>query len=217
MGKILMKFSVMFILAIFLCLAAGFSSQAAVINDLVKAPTAYILAGKGEVSGLISSGQIRIRGVYMVDPRIELGGFIGKKQNGTFNDIEVGLLAKASLLEEESPNPAIAAGVKGRDLYLVMSKGLGYDVRGHLGIGNGEMGGLFIGINKLVNPISVEITEGDAAQQEKSPSMPAFNLMVEYMAGNINLGVRANLENDIYLDLGLEKLTNLRAALTLVF
>jgi hypothetical protein len=189
--------------------------QAAVMNDLIWVPTANIINNQAAVSGELVGDVGRFEGVYKVDPRVEIGGeLISYKGEG----YDLGLLAKILFSEETVNQPALAVGLKNKDLYATASKSMGYGMSGHLGIGDGSFGGLFVGISKVINPVSVEITQD---KQDKSISatsnFPTTNLMIEYINREINFGARVNLKKSFYLDLAVLDLDQFKLGLNYGF
>ncbi|MCG8515442.1 MAG: hypothetical protein MI740_14985 [Halanaerobiales bacterium] len=171
--------------------------QAMVMDRLLTVPTADLINSRALINGEIYSGSKRVvEGIFMTNSKLEIGGmvnFYNQREN------ELGIRAKTVLSGETKEEPAISAGIKNRDLYLVVSKNLGRGFRGHLGLGNGDFAGLFIGINKILNPVSVEVTGA-----EKSPAnLPVINLMGEYINQQVNLGLRLDLQENLMLDFGL--------------
>ncbi len=168
--------------------------------DLINIPTADLTAGKGLIQGEITFSSSRIiEGVFNVNPRLEVGGMI---ELDSRDRAELGIRAKTLLAEETSGEPAISAGIKMKDLYFVLSKNLGYGFRGHLGLGNGELSGVFLGFSKVLNPVTI--------QGNNYRSVPAMVLMGEYLNKQINLGVRFNLQDNLKLDTALVNLKALK-------
>lgn len=210
MKKLFLSFTV----ALAFILVFSSSGTAAALEDLVTVPTAEVLSYQGSISGVASPDRGEVEGVYSLNPDLEIGGVLRYNQNRENHNL--GPLIKLALSEEEQKQPAIATGIKNSDIYLVLSKNLGYGIRGHMGSGNGRYNGLFLGINKIINPVEVEINEGES-EGNLNNSIPPINLMAEYVDQEINLGMRTNLTNNLYLDLGVLNLEDLRAGVTVAF
>jgi len=91
-------------------------------------------------------------------PKLEIGvaGFRYDHQ-----DNENYVNAKFSILSESVLNPGLTVGIEGvanireRSAYAVASKALPFGFRMHVSAGNGRFDGVFAGIEKNLNPISV--------------------------------------------------------------
>lgn len=176
------------------------------VGKLINIPTADLAGGKGAVYGEMRLDSFRqIGGVYTVTPELEAGGIISFNDDNT----ELGLQAKTIFGRESTNEPAIAAGIRENDLYFVVSKNIGMGFRGHLGVGNGTLDGLFIGFNKVVNPVNVS--------RDDQASIPAIDLMVEYVDRKMNIGARMNLQQDLRFDLSLVNLKHLRLGMGYIF
>ena len=189
------------------------TGQAAVVNNLIKVPTANIISNQGAVAGELYGDRGRFEAVYRIDPQLEVGGEIYTARYGSSR---AGFLARVLFARETSNSPAVAAGIRGRDLYATASKSLGYGVSGHIGFGNDRFGGLYVGLNKVINPVSIEITE-EGENKTGTSTLPTTNLMVEYINQEINFGARVNLKNTLYLDLGILDLDQFKVGLNYGF
>ncbi|GBG58044.1 hypothetical protein SPFL3102_01764 [Sporomusaceae bacterium FL31] len=109
------------------------------------------------------------------------------------------LNAKFSLLPETVLSPGFAVGVEDaagetdRSYFAVASKGLPLGFRIHAGVGNGRYDGLFAGIEKTINPVS--ILTGNS-------TFPATTLIAEYDGRDMNYGARMSIIPGLKLDAG---------------
>jgi hypothetical protein len=171
--------------------------------DLISVPTADLNPGRALIRGEITFSSSRIiEGVFNINPKLEVGGIIELDRK---DKAELGVRAKTLLAEETATEPAISAGIKMKDLFFVLSKNLGYGFRGHLGLGNGNLNGVFLGFSKVLNPVSI--------QGKNYRSLPAMILMGEYIDEQVNLGVRFNLQENIKFDTALVNLNSIKLGL----
>lgn len=191
------------------------TGQAAVSNNLIFVPTANIISNQGAIAGEMYGDLGRFEAVYRLDPRVEIGGEIISNDNG---DSDIGPLLRILFSRETADQPAFAAGLRDKDLYATVSKSLGYGVNGHIGIGDGAFDGLFVGLNKVINPVSIEIdSDSDDRSTTVTSSFPTTNLMVEYINQKVNFGARINLQNTLNLDLGVLDLDEFKLGLNYGF
>ena len=189
------------LVSIFLIVGIHSVGQAAVVDNLIQVPTANIINSQGAVAGEIVGDKGRLEVVYKLDPRVEAGGEISSYRGG---NIELQPLVRILFTRQVANKPALAAGLKGYDLYTTVSKSLGHGLSGHIGYGDGDFGGLFVGVNKVINPVSVEITDdGNNKSISATSSLPTTNLMVEYINQEINVGARIKIKDSFNLDLGM--------------
>lgn len=131
-----------------------------------------------------------------VAPNLEVGvaGFRYDKQ-----DNKNYLNAKFGLVPETVFMPGLAVGVEDlgntdkRSVYAVASKALPLGFRIHAGAGNGRFDGVFVGLEKTLNPVSV-ITGNNA--------FPATTLIAEYDGRHMNFGARMSIIPGLKLDAG---------------
>ncbi|MFW5980393.1 MAG: hypothetical protein ACOCRB_00080 [Halanaerobiaceae bacterium] len=214
------KISLVFILSLVFTMAISGAGNTAALNDLVTVPTADMLNYQFSISGAFSPDRGEIEGVYLLDTALETGGIMEFNQKPFQDNYDIGPVIKLLLAEEEHNQPALAAGLENSDIYLVLSKNLGYGLRGHLGVGNGNLDGLFLGVNKIINPVKVDISEGESSgeNRENSNNFPPVNLMAEYSNEEINLGARMNLDKNLYFDIGvINTLEDVRVGFTAAF
>ncbi|MFP4661357.1 MAG: hypothetical protein ACLFPF_04130 [Halanaerobiales bacterium] len=163
------------------------------VDKLLTVPFADITGGTGYIYGeMVGNSYRQFEGAYNVNSRVSAGGIISFIDN---EETDLGFLLKGVLLEETEDRPMVSVGLRMKDLYLVSSKNIGMGIRGHVGIGDGDIDGLFIGFNKVINPLT--ISQGDSA------TLPVMNLMGEYVNEQINLGLRMTLQDNMKVDLGL--------------
>jgi hypothetical protein len=129
-------------------------------------------------------------------PKLELG-VAGFRYDGQDNKNYVN--AKFSIVPETVLTPGLAVGVEDisgadkRSAYAVASKALPLGFRIHAGVGDGRFNGVFAGIEKTINPVSV-ITGSNA--------FPATTLIAEYDGKNMNYGARMSIIPGLKLDAG---------------
>lgn len=122
-------------------------------------------------------------------------------------DDDLFLNAKLQLLEENNSQPAVSMGLVDEDFYAVASANLDYDLRGHVGLGNGDFDGLFAGISKTINPVTISTKEKNKLQ------MPVTTLMMEYIDQEFNVGAKFKLTSEFNFNLALEDLSDLSAGI----
>jgi hypothetical protein len=129
-------------------------------------------------------------------PNVELG-VAGFRYDGQDNKNYVN--AKFSLAPETVFTPGLAVGVEDigntdkRSVYAVASKALPLGFRIHAGVGNGRFDGVFAGLEKTLNPVSV-MTGNNA--------FPATTLIAEYDGKYMNFGARMSIIPGLKLDAG---------------
>jgi len=108
--------------------------------------------------------------------------------------------AKFAVMPETVLTPGLAIGIEDianshqRSPYAVASKALPFGFRIHAGTGGGRFNGVFAGIEKTINPISI-ITGNNA--------FPATTLIAEYDGKTMNYGARLAIIPGLKLDAGL--------------
>lgn len=194
------------ILSLTLVLLLLISVNLLAMDRLVLTPTADLVGKNGFISGdIIGSSYRKISGLYNISSSLALGGTIKFNNHNT----EPGILAKLILVEETNSQPAIGMGLHNEDLYVVASKDLGLGFRGHFGLGNGSLGGLFVGFNKVLNPVSVSAAS--------SPSLPIINLKGEYLNSEVNFAVQMNLQDNMKVDIGFVNFDKIKIGLGYLF
>ncbi|NLM98253.1 MAG: YjbH domain-containing protein [Halanaerobiaceae bacterium] len=177
------------------------------LDSLVSAPTADIMGNKGFISAEFIDSYRELGGLYNINSSIAVGGIIRDSNNG--GDIEIGLMAKAVLVQEDEFQPAISVGLCKEDLYIAASKDLGYGFRGHFGLGNGRYGKFFLGFNKILNPVSISTPD--------RPSLPVINIKAEYINDEINLAVQMDLQENIKIEAGLIGMDRIKLGIGFLF
>lgn len=194
---------------LFLVVLVNVAGSVMAVDRLLEMPTAGLIHGDVLVRGEIIPGLRRnIEGVFALADRVQLGvvaNYLDKD-----DELETTGSLKLLLFDEEDGFPSVSVGTRERDFYFVMSKNLGYDIRAHLGIGNGEFDGLFLGFNKMINPVAV--------QTSSSTGVPLpIDLMAEYADKQVNLGVRVYLREEITVDAGLMDFEKLKLGMNYSF
>jgi len=167
-------------------------------TGLINSPTADVLR-----SGQFSLGYYNLKngGVGSfntnVAPNLELGvatfRYDGQNSKNYIN-------AKFAVVPETILAPGLAIGVEDiassdkRSAYAVASKALPFGFRIHAGAGGGRFSGVFAGIEKTINPLSI-ITGNNA--------FPATTLIAEYDGKTMNYGARLSIVPGLKLDAGL--------------
>lgn len=172
-------------------------------NNLLTVPTASVGRNAYIYGEMDFSDPLRkqIEMAYTINPQIEVGALLKEKDSSA----KLALVGKTVLAEETVNTPSVAVGIKNNDLYFVSSKYLGWNVNGHLGIGNGDLSGLFLGFNMLINPVSIG--------QGNSSTMPPVSLIAEYANEGVNLGLRMRLQENMKFDIGLLSMDTLKLGL----
>ena len=196
----------------------SFGTLAVSLNDVVTVPTADITGYQGLISSSVNSDTAEIEGIYRLNSNLEVGGVLDFYDKPFEDNNELGPVVKLLLSPEKGNTPAVAAGIENEAMYLVLSKDLGYGWHTHMGVGNENYDGFFVGVNKVINPeVNVNISENEDSTAEKDSSMPPMKLMAEYVNKDINLGLRMNLKNSIYLDFGVLDLDKFQAGVSVGF
>jgi len=167
-------------------------------TGLINSPTADVLR-----PGQLTLGYYHLKngGVGSfntnVAPNVELGvaafRYDGQSNNNYIN-------AKFAVVPETILTPGLAFGVEDmanrdqRSVYAVASKALPFGFRIHAGTGGGRFRGVFAGIEKTINPISV-ITGSNA--------FPATTFIAEYDGQTMNYGARMSIITGLKLDAGI--------------
>ncbi|SHI87041.1 YjbH domain-containing protein [Propionispora hippei] len=167
-------------------------------TGMIDNPSADVLR-----EGQISTGYYHVAGGTQfafsayVAPRVEVGTIILHDQDGK----HTGLNAKFSLRQEQVNTPAVAVGVEDiagyRDTswYAVASKSLPFGIRLHAGVGNGRFNGVFGGVEKQLNTLSVL----------PGKYLPSASLMAEFDGRQMNYGLRFAVAPGVKLDGGWRK------------
>ena len=151
-------------------------------TGLINVPTADVnVPGRLDLAMHHLKSRTSLVASYGVLDTLEAG--IGVHNLG--GDSELSINVKGVLIEETADLPALALGLSGVEdttYYMVASKSLpGLGIRGHLGIGSGRVDGLFIGAEKVLNPVTVT-TSGQGMR------IPVTTLMAEWDGSDLNIG-----------------------------
>ncbi len=193
------------LMAVIVIFITSVSIGAAGMDKLVSIPTADLIKNRGFIRAEVSSDSKKlVEASFLAQPRFEVGGRISLEDSN-----ELGVLAKIALVEGSNDQPAVAAGMSDESLYLVGSHNFAYGLRGHLGYGNDDIEGFFVGISKTINPVSFQVDE------EKG--LPPINLSAEYINDQVNLGVKVDFKQTLTLELGLMDLKDVKGGLVFRF
>ena len=167
-------------------------------TGLINSPTADVLR-----PGQLALGYYHLKngGVGSfntnIAPNLELG-VAAFRYDGQSNKNYIN--AKFAVVPETILTPGLAFGVEDmanrdqRSVYAVASKALPFGFRIHAGTGGGRFRGVFAGIEKTINPISV-ITGSNA--------FPATTFIAEYDGQTMNYGARMSIIPGLKLDAGI--------------
>jgi len=167
-------------------------------------PTGLVNTASADV---VAEGDVSL-GYYNLDNgavgNVNIGIAKNLELGGSFLDPDAGsrinrLNLKLRITPETVVTPGLALGVEDvtdeavRTGYVVASKALPFGFRVHAGVGNGRYDGIFGGIEKTFNPISV-VTGND--------NFPATTLMAEYDGNDLNVGARLSIVSGVKIDAG---------------
>lgn len=112
---------------------------------------------------------------------------------------------KIRLFQEDRQgySPALAFGAVGKNPYIAASKNIDSVLAGlrlHLGYGLGELGGVFAGLEKSFNPLSITA---------KNYRLPATTLVAEYSGAGLNFGFNFEVTPQISVGAHLTNFRNL--------
>ena len=185
--------------AVLLTFSVGAAAGTTVLgpSGLIKVPTADALtAGELSLAYHLENGKGIGSLTYGLTNNIEAGVYTGRR------DAYLGFHAKAVLTEEDNSLPGVAVGLANESFYVVASKRLPRaGLRGHVGVGTNTYDGLFLGVSKMLNPVTVE-------SGVKNTGMPATLLAVEYLKGGFNLGAEVILTPEVRIKVAAEDLKN---------
>ncbi|HOB88578.1 MAG: YjbH domain-containing protein [Bacillota bacterium] len=138
-----------------------------------------------------------------VIPNLEVG--LGSRGFGF--GAEVYPMLKFRLMGETADLPAVAVGLEGQALYLAASKRLlSSGPRAHLGFGTGKFSGVFIGLDHVLNPVTISSGSGIP--------VPVTTLMGEYVGGSFNIGARFEFPKGLSFSIGLLDTSRLSAGVS---
>ena len=167
-------------------------------TGLINSPTADVLR-----PGQLTLGYYHLKdgGVASfntnVAPNLELG-VAAFRYDGQSNTNYIN--AKFAVMPETVLAPGLAIGVEDisnnaeRSVYAVASKAFPFGFRIHAGAGGGRFNGVFAGIEKTINPISI---------MTGSSAFPSTTLIAEYDGKTMNYGARMSIITGFKLDAGI--------------
>lgn len=137
---------------------------------------------------------------------------VGMGLSGLNQDSNLSAHVKFVLISETFEYPGVAIGVSGVDhntYYMVASKRLqGLGVRGHVGIGKGRVNGLFAGVSKVLNPVTVSTSQ-------QRMQTPVVTLIGEWDGSGLNAGADLAFTPELGLRLMLEDMESFSFGLQL--
>jgi hypothetical protein len=149
---------------------------------------------------------------YGLIPDLEIGlsviNYDDDRPWGDGGETHVTLRGKYSLLRETSSAPALAVGIQDigeEDLdvspYLAISKNLGpeLDVDGYLGVGGGQIDGIFGGLSK---------TFKISPDQRGSNNLSKIQLILEFDSDNMNLATKFHIGPRTKINFGFYDMEN---------
>jgi hypothetical protein len=172
-------------------------------TDVINIPTNRVLSSGAYSLGAHidehSRGKIQIDLGLVTD--FELGAALDLSRD--FNDLSVRF--KYKLIPETKENFGLALGIQ--DIghshfspYVVIGHLLSpYNLRWNLGLGGGELGGLFFGVSKVYSP----------------SQFPSVILSGEYDSYGLNLGAKIQMNKGLMLDVAVIDMENFVLGLTL--
>lgn len=173
-------------------------------TGLILAPSADTLGQGSFVIGYTRLGLSDC--VYMgagIIPNLEIG--LGSK--GFKGGATVYPMAKLRLLGEARDVPAVSIGLEGQALYVAASKRLTTSgPRAHVGFGTGRFNGIFVGVDHVLNPVTISSGAG--------PKAPITTLIGEYVGGEFNIGARFDFTKGLSLSVGLLDTSHLSAGIS---
>ena len=178
-------------------------------TDLILTPTAGIIENQGAVGAERKGSDTRIYGLFRIENFIEIGGQVIDEPQ----EPELGILLKTRLIAEGDGRPDIAVGIRGRSLYAVGSLSFYENTRGHFGLADSSMGGIFFGIDHVINPHDVQIVDEDG----NGMRLPRTRIMAEYLDEEFNFGARMNLTPELSVELSLIDLSNAKVGVNFNF
>ena len=191
----------------------GSENVRAVLNDyLILAPTSDIMSSEMAVSANVFAGTRNALDLdfnYRFHPQFKVG--LTLALNGEGSGFEPAV--KYNLIPDQNGHPAISAGIKGRDIYMVFSTFVEQDFRVHAGVGTGQFESIFIGLNKTYEPVQVEL----GPENINEIYVPPLNVMVEFVNRKLNAGIRANIQSNLFVELAVLNLEDFKAGVSIVF
>lgn len=138
-----------------------------------------------------------------VIPNLEVG--LGSR--GFSDGATIYSMLKFRLMGEAVDLPAVAVGLEGQALYVAASKRLmASGPRAHLGFGTGRFNGIFVGVDHILNPVTISSGSGFQA--------PLTTVMGEYVGGAFNIGARFDFPKGLSFSIGLLDTSRLSAGVS---
>ncbi|NLB74356.1 MAG: YjbH domain-containing protein [Firmicutes bacterium] len=138
-----------------------------------------------------------------VIPNLEVG--LGSR--GFSDGATIYPMLKFRLMGEAVDLPAVAVGLEGQALYVAASKRLmASGPRAHLGFGTGRFNGIFVGVDHILNPVTISSGSGFQA--------PLTTVMGEYVGGAFNIGARFDFPKGLSFSIGLLDTSRLSAGVS---
>ena len=205
--NILSKVAIIFLIV--MAVLAFIKPVDAVDSDLILTPTAGIIENQGVVGVDRIRSRTRIYSLFKLENFIEIGGQVINSPQ----DTELGILLKTRLIAEGEGRPDIAVGIRGRSLYAVSSLTFFENTRGHFGLADSSMGGIFFGIDHVINPYDVQITD----EEENGMVLPRTRIMAEYIDESFNFGARMNVTPELTFELSLLNISDAKVGVNFSF
>jgi len=197
--NIISKIAIVFLIVV--AILAFIQPADAIESELITTPTAGIIGNQGAVGAERLGSETRIYGLFKLENFVEIGGEVFDRSE----EPELGILLKTRLIAEGDGRPDIAVGIRGRSLYAVGSLSFYENTRGHFGISDNSMGGIFFGIDHVINPYDVQIVD---EENEEGLNLPRTRIMAEYIDEAFNIGARMNLTPELSVELSLLDISN---------
>ncbi len=201
--NIISKLAIVFLIVV--AVIAFLQPADAADSDLILTPTAGIIENQGAVGAERIGARTRIYGLFKLENFIEIGGQVITHPQ----EPELGILLKTRLIAEGDGRPDIAVGIRGRSLYAVGSLSFYENTRGHFGLSDSSMGGIFFGVDHVFNPYDVQIVGED----EDGMRLPRTRVMAEYIDEDFNFGARMNITQELLVELSLLGLSDAKAGI----
>ena len=206
--------SILFILVLLLT-GIHSTGEAALSGNLVLVPDAKVIHGNAELAGELRADRAKVSGLIKLTPWLEIGGEVSS--SGQYNETNFSPLAKVLIINEYNYGLDLASGIRDQDLYFTAAKTFDYGIKGHLGLGNGNMGGLFVGVTKVLNTKDIQISERGSRQESVVSSIPPIRVTAEYYNQSFNFGARANIDNTLIADFSILNLNEFKVGLSYNF
>lgn len=166
-------------------------------TGLIQNPTADVLRTGQVAAGYyhLDEGRVGIVTANIL-PKLEVG-VAGFRYDTTESKNAVNF--KWSLASEAVLTPGLALGVEDvagtsqRSFYAAASKTLPFGFRLHAGVGNGRFDGVFAGLEKTINPVSMFTG---------TSTFPTTTLIIEFDGKQMNYGARVAILPGFKVDAG---------------